>query len=110
MYICFVINMAEALTQTIRWECLFHTVIEPHVWTRRFEQYIVVTDITVVMVLRNFKAGLQLTTLCTWLENSYIMVSRLFAKGRCGIKTFSTPSAEHTNINMMACGKVRVME
>lgn len=35
------------------------------------------------------------------------MVSHLFAKGSCVVKTFSTPSAEHTNINRMASVNVR---
>ena len=54
MYICLVINMTEPQTQTIGWECSLHCVNEPHVWTRRCEQYIVGTDITVVMVAGDF--------------------------------------------------------
>ena len=36
-----------------------------------------------------------------------IMVPGLFAKGSWGVTTFSTHSAEHRNINRMACVNVR---
>ena len=106
--------MTEPQTQTIGWECSFHCVIEPHVWTRRCEQYIVGTDITVVMVAGDFvfqgwpstdntlhRAGKHLQL------HDAIMVPGLFAKGSWGVTTFSTHSAEHRNINRMACVNVR---
>ena len=55
----------------------------------------------------SFKADPRLMTLCTGLENSYIMVSRMFSKERWGVATVSTPSAGHININRMDCGNVR---
>ena len=39
-----------------------------------------------------FKADPQLMTLCTGLENSYMMVPYMFAKGSCGVATVSTSS------------------
>ena len=85
----------RATTQIIGWECSFHCVIEPHVWTRRCEQYIVGTDITVVMDAGDFvfqswpstdntlhRAGKQL--------HDAMMVSRRFAKESWGVTTFST--------------------
>ena len=102
--------MTEPQTQTIGWECSLHCVNEPHVWTRRCEQYIVGTDITVVMVAGDFifqgwpstdntlhRAGKHLQL------HDAMMVPRLFAKWSWGLAIVSTPSAWHENINRMAC-------
>ena len=55
----------------------------------------------------SFKADLRLKTLCTGLENSYMMVSCMFAQESCGVAMDSTSSAGHDNINGMACVNVR---
>ena len=55
----------------------------------------------------SFKADLRLMTLCTGLENSYMMVSCMFAKESWGVAIVSTSSAGHDNINRMACVNVR---
>ena len=46
-------------------------------------------------------------TLCKGLENSYMMVSCMFAKESWGVVIVSTSSAGHDNINRMACVNVR---
>ena len=46
-------------------------------------------------------------TLCTGLENSYMMVSCMFVKESWGVVIVSTSSAVHDNINRMACVNVR---
>ena len=55
----------------------------------------------------SFKAYLRLMTLCTGLENSYMMVSCIFSKESWGVAIFSTSSSGHDNINRMACVNVR---
>ena len=50
----------------------------------------------------SFKADLRLMTLCTGLENSYMMVSCMFANESWGVAIVSTSSAGHDNINRMA--------
>ena len=55
----------------------------------------------------SFKADPLLITLCTGLENSDIMESRMFSKEHLGVATVSTPSAGHIHINRMDCGNVR---
>ena len=52
-------------------------------------------------------ADLRLMTLCTGLENSYMMVYCMFAKESWGVVIVSTSSAGHDNINRMACVNVR---
>ena len=58
----------------------------------------------------SFKADLRLMTLCTGLENSYMMVSCMFAKESWGVAIVSTSSAGHENISRMACVNMRDYE
>ena len=78
-------------------------------WTRRCQYYLVGTDIIPPwrQPFVSFKADLRLMTLCTGLENSYMMVSCMFAKESWGVAIVSTSSAGHDNINRMACVNVR---
>ena len=75
---------------------------------RRCQYYLVGTDIIPPwrQPFVSFKADLRLMTLCTGLENSYMMVSCMFAK-ESGVVIVSTSSVEHDNINRMACVNVR---
>ena len=59
------------------------------------------------MLVNKYGRAPTRTTGCTGLENSYMIVSCMFAKGNFGVATVSTPSTGYGNIKRMACVHMR---